>query len=126
MKAKHISNKVKKVDDKANKNASDILVFENRLRQKEDVVNEGETENSFRRGFYYYLQQSYLVYECKRYSFRTDKSNRLITWRSSGIHNFTANSDLKAIPNAQGLLPILENNGRMNLELTVIILNKLK
>ena len=45
-----------------------------------------------------------------------DKNNILIRWRSSGIYNFTANSDLKAFPNAQGLLPILENNGRMNLE----------
>ena len=31
-------------------------------------------------------------------------------------YNLLANSDLKAIPNAQGLLPILKNNGRMNLE----------
>ena len=78
--------------------------------------DEGERENSFTRGLYDYLQQSYLVYECKRHSSRTDKSNRLVSWRSSGIQNFSANSDLKAIPNAQRLLPVIENDGRMNVE----------
>ena len=36
LKAQHIADEVKKVDDKAKKNASDILVFESRLKQKED------------------------------------------------------------------------------------------
>ena len=116
LKSQHIADEVKKVDDKAMKNASDILGFESRLKQKEDIVDEGQRENSFARGFYYYLQQSYLVYECKQYFFRKNDNNRLITWRSSGVDNLSANSDLKAIPNAQGLLPIVENNGRMNVE----------
>ena len=42
-----------------------MLGFESRLKQKEDIVDEALRENSFNRGFYYYLQQSYLVYECK-------------------------------------------------------------
>ena len=51
LKAQHIADEVKKVDDKAKKNASDILAFENRLKQKEDTVNENERGISFNRGF---------------------------------------------------------------------------
>ena len=39
LKAQHIADEVKKVDDKAKKNARDILRFESRLKQKEDTVN---------------------------------------------------------------------------------------
>ena len=40
LKAQHISTEVKKIDDKTEKNASDILGFENRLKQKEDTLKE--------------------------------------------------------------------------------------
>ena len=59
LKAQHIADKVKKVDDKTKKNASDILKFESSLKQKEDIVDEGQRENSITRGFYRYLQQSH-------------------------------------------------------------------
>ena len=36
LKAQHIADEVKKVADKAKKNASNILAFESRLKQKED------------------------------------------------------------------------------------------
>ena len=110
--------KLEKVDDKTKKNASNILGFESRLKQKEDIVDEVQRENSFTRGFYYYLQQSYLVYECKTFSFKKDNNDndKLTTWKSTGIDNLSINSNIKAIPNAQGLLPILENNGRMNVK----------
>ena len=42
LKAQHIADEVKKVDDKTKKNACDILRFENRLKQKEDIVNENQ------------------------------------------------------------------------------------
>ena len=116
--------KLKDTSDTVTNNKSKYLLLDNELKKLKTFVGstagtkfvEGEREDSLTRGFYYYLQQSCLVYESKRHSFRTNKNNRLITWKSSGIYNFTANSDLKAIPNAQGLLPILENNCRMNLE----------
>ena len=76
LKNTHIADEVKKVDDKTKKNASDILGFENRLKQKEDIVDEVQRENSFARGFCYYLQQSYLVYECKNYSFKRNTSGK--------------------------------------------------
>ena len=49
LKAQHISAELKKIDDKTKKNASDILGFENRLKQKEDTLNEAQRENSFAR-----------------------------------------------------------------------------
>ena len=59
LKSQHIADEVKKVDDKTIKNASDILRFESRLKQKADIVDESQRVDSFTRGFYYYLQQSY-------------------------------------------------------------------
>ena len=117
LKAQHITDEVKKVDEKVKKNASDILGFEGRLKQKEYVVDEAQRENSFNGGFYYYcLEESYLVYKCKQYFFRSSSGNRITSWRASGIKNLSTNSDLKAIPKEQGLLPIAEDNGRMNVE----------
>ena len=53
LKAQHIATEEKSIDDKARKNASDILVFENRLKQKEDMVKENERGISFTRGFFF-------------------------------------------------------------------------
>ena len=39
LKSQHIATKVKTIDDKTKKNASDILSFESRLKQKEDIVD---------------------------------------------------------------------------------------
>ena len=69
LKAQNISTKVKKIDDKTNKNTSDILRFKNRLKQKEDIVDENQRGLSFNRGFFFYMDQSYLVYDCKIGSF---------------------------------------------------------
>ena len=63
---------------------SDILGFENRLKQKEDFADEGQGENSFARGFYYYLQQNYLVHECRYYSFKNNANNKITAWKSTG------------------------------------------
>ena len=40
LKSQQITTEVKTIDDKTNKNASDILGFESRLKQKEDIVDE--------------------------------------------------------------------------------------
>ena len=52
LKSQHIATKVKTIDDKTKKNASDILSFESRLKQKEDTINENERGISFNRGFF--------------------------------------------------------------------------
>ena len=44
LKSQHIATEVK-TDDKTKKNANDILGFESRLKQKEDIVDEVQREN---------------------------------------------------------------------------------
>ena len=65
LKSQYIATEVTSIDKKTKKYASDTLALENKLQQKEDTINENERELSFNRGFFYYLQQSYLVCECK-------------------------------------------------------------
>ena len=84
LKAQHIATKVKTIEDKTKKNANDILGFENRLKQKEDTVDKNQKELSFNRGFFYYLQQNYLVYECKVNSFFFN-GKKITNWMSTGI-----------------------------------------
>ena len=67
LKSQHIANEVKKIDDKTKKNASDILGFENRLKQKEDIVDKVQRENALINGRDYYLDKMYLLYECKAF-----------------------------------------------------------
>ena len=65
LKSQHIATEVTTIDNETKKNASDILALENKLQQKEDTINENERGNSFARGFFFYMDQSYLVYNCK-------------------------------------------------------------
>ena len=70
LKSQHIATEVKTIDDKTKKNASDILGFESRLKQKEDIVDEVQRENALTSGRDYYLDKTYLLYECKAFSFK--------------------------------------------------------
>ena len=79
LKSQHTANEVKTIDDKTKINASDILSFKSRLKQKEDTINENERGLSFNRGFFYYLQKNNLVYECKSSSFDTTTINKIST-----------------------------------------------
>ena len=67
LKSQHIATKVKTIDDKTKKNASDILGFKSRLKQKEDIVDEVQRENALTSGRDYYLDKMYLLYECKTF-----------------------------------------------------------
>ena len=96
LKAQRIKDEVKKVDDKVTKNSSDILGLENRLKQKEDIVDEVQRENSTDRGFRYYTDKSYLRYECKIGSF-SFSSGRISVWKSTGLFNFLGNSNLNPV-----------------------------
>ena len=85
LKSQHIATEVMGIDNKTKKNASDILALENKLKQKEDTINENERGLSFNRGFFFYKDQSYLVYNCKMGSFSfgltSKKYNRMeIDW----------------------------------------------
>ena len=59
LKSQHIATEVTGIDNKTKKNASDILALENKLKQKEDTINENERGLSFNRGFFFYKDQSY-------------------------------------------------------------------
>ena len=109
LKAQHIANEVKTIDDKTKKNASDILGFENRLKKKEDIVDENQREISFNRGFFYYLQQSYLVYECKVNSFPFN-NKKITNWWSTGIFNYSDYFSMNGIEDTKRNLSILKNN----------------
>ena len=112
LKAQHIADEVKKVDDKAKKNASDTLAFENRLKQKEDTVNENERGLTFNRGFFFYMDQSYLVYECKMglYQFTNGK---ISVWKCTGIFNYLHNSNMNAAGDSGNDFPDIKNDGRL-------------
>ena len=69
LKSQHIATEVTAVDNKTKKNASDILTLESKLQQKEDTINENEKGLSFNRGFFFYMDQIYLVYDSKLGSF---------------------------------------------------------
>ena len=112
LKSQHIATEVKSIDDKTKKNASDILAFEIRLKQKEDIVDENQRGLSFNRGFFYYIDQSYLVYECKMGSFNFT-GGKISTWKSTGIFNYLGNSNMNAVSDSGGDLPDLKNDGRM-------------
>ena len=108
LKAQHIATEVKTIDDGAKKNASDILAFENILKQKEDIVNENERVISFIRGFFVYIDQSDLVYDCKANSFNIN-SLKILTWKSTGVFNYSMN----AVGNLGREFPYLIDDGKL-------------
>ena len=114
LKAQQIATEVKTIDDKAKKNVSDILAFENRLKQKEDTVNENERGISFSRvSFFFYIDQSDLVYDCKANSFKIN-SSKILTWKSTGIFNYSDNyNNMNAVGNSKGQLPYLINDEKL-------------
>ena len=119
LKSQHIATEVTGIENKTKKNASDILALENKLKQKEDTINENERGLSFNRGFFFYKDQSYLKYECKIGSFGFGLTSRDISeWKSTGIYNYSSDSNMNAVANAKSILPNFKNNGRMHVHLT--------
>ena len=96
LKSQHIATEITSIDNKTKKNASDILALENKLTQKEDTINENERGLSFNRGFLFYIDQSYLVYNCKMGSFAFG-SKDILEWKSAGIYNYSSRSNMNAL-----------------------------
>ena len=117
LKSQHIATVVTSIDNKTKKNASNILALENKLQQKEDTINENERGNSFARGLFFYMDQSYLVYNCKIGSFRYT-TNRISAWKSAGTFNYCDNSNMNAVGDTSGNLPDLKHDGRMHVYLS--------
>ena len=116
LKSQHIATEVKTIDDKTKNNASDILSFESRLKQKEDIVDEVQRENALTSGRDYYLDKMYLLYECKAFSFKYT-NNKINLWKSNGINNYTSDSDIDAVSIGTTDLPSLVDNGRVSVKL---------
>ena len=111
LKRQNIANEVKTIDDKTKKNASDILGFESRLKQKEDIVDEVQRGNALMSGRDYYLDKMYLLYECKAFSFKYT-SGKINLWKSTGLNNYSRNSDMDAVSvTTTNLLPLIDNGG---------------
>ena len=116
LKSQHIATEVKTIDDKTKKNASDILSFESRLKQKEDIIEDVQRESALTNGRGYYYDKIYLLYECKAFSFKYT-SGKINSWKSTGINNYTKNSNMDAVSVATTSLPPLIDNGRMSVRL---------
>ena len=116
LKSQHIATEVKTIDDKTKKNSSDILGFESRLKQKEDIVDEVQRENALMSGRDYYLDKMYLLYECKAFSFKYT-SGKINLWKSTGVNNYSRDSDMDAVSVATTSLPSLIYNGRMSVRI---------
>ena len=117
LESQHIATEVTTIDKKTKKNASDILALENKLQEKEDTINENERGLSFSRGFVFYVDQSYLVYDCKMGSFNFT-AGKISTWKSTGIFNYYGNSNMNAVGDTSGNLSDLKNDGRMHVYLS--------
>ena len=119
LKSQNIATEVTGIDNKTKNNASDILELENKLKQKEDTINENERGLSFNRGFFFYKGQSYLVYDCKMGSFSFGLTSKDITeWKSTGIYNYSSDSNMNAIIDSGGYLPDIKNDGRIHVHLS--------
>ena len=116
LKSQHIATEVKTINDKTKKNVSDVSGFESRLKQKEDIVDEVQRENALTNGRDYYLDKMYLLYECKAFSFKYT-SGKINLWKSTGVNNYSKDSDMDAVSVATTSLPPLIDNGRMSVRL---------
>ena len=119
LKSQHIATEVMGIYNKTKKNASDILALKNKLQQKEYIINENERGLSFNRGFFFYKDQSYLTYECKMGSFGFGVTSRDISeWKSTGIYNYSSDSNMNAFANAKSNLTNLKKDGRIHVHLS--------
>ena len=113
--------KLKNISDRVTNNKSKDLLLDNELKKIKTLVDstakikfdEVQKENSFNRGFFYYLQQSYLVYDCKMDSFNFN-SKKITKWKSTGLFNYSDDSSMKGIEDTKTNLPELKNDERMH------------
>ena len=116
--------KLRNISDRATNNKSKDLLLDNELKKLKTLIDstakikfdEGQKENSFNRGFFYYLQQSYLVYECKMDSLNFN-SKKISEWKSTGIFIYSDDSSMKGVEDTKTKLPELKNDGRMHVYL---------
>ena len=108
LKSQYIATEVTSIDNKTKENAGDILALKNKLKQKEDTINENERELSIFRGFFFY----HLVYECKVGSFIFN-NKKISKWESTGVFNSSDYYSTNGIKNTKKEMPILKNDERL-------------
>ena len=86
LKSQHIATEVTGIYNKTKKKTSDILALKNELEKKEYAISENEIVISIFRGFFSYLQQNNLVYECNVNSFILN-NKKISKWESTGVLN---------------------------------------
>ena len=91
LKSQHIATEVKSIDDKIKKNASYILAFESRLKQKEDIIDDVQRDNALTGGRDCYRDMMYFLYECRTFIFNYT-NNKINQWKSTGLYNFNSDS----------------------------------
>ena len=116
LKSQHIATEVKTIDYKTKKNANDILGFESRLKQEEYIIDEVQRENALTSGRDYYFDKMYLLYEFKAFPFKYT-SGKINLWKSTGVNNYSRDSDMDAVSVTTTSLPPLIDNGRMSVRL---------
>ena len=112
LKTQHIAIEVTGIHNKTKKNANDILALKNELEKKEYAISENEIGITFNRGFFYYLQQSNLLYECKIHSFIFD-NKKILKWNSTGVLNISDYYSMNGIKDTKNETPILKNDEKM-------------
>ena len=119
LKSQHIATEVTIIDNKTKINSSDILKLEAKFDVNRDTINENERGLSFNTGFFFYKDKSYLVYDSKMGSFNFGITSKDISeWKSTGIDNYSSDSNMNAVVNAKSTLPNLKNYGRMHVHLS--------
>ena len=102
LKGQHISDEIKKVDDKVVKNISDILKYKTSIDHNKTVLDDLEREASYFRGKDYYLN-SWLLFKPTFSSFtRGTDSLYKEKWKSIGSND---KSELKAVKNTSNSAP---------------------
>ena len=117
--------KLKNIGDRVINNKSKDLLLDNELKKLKTLVgssakikfDEVQKGNAFNRGFFYYLQQSYLVYDCKMDSFQFT-AGKISTWKSTSTFYYLGNSNMNAVGDSKSVLPELKNDGRMHVSLS--------
>ena len=108
LKSQHIATEITGIDNKTKKNANDILALKNELEKKEYAISENGIGISIG-GFFSYLQQNNLFYECKVNSFIFN-NKKISKWESTGVLNRSDYYSMNGIKDTKNETPILKND----------------
>ena len=104
LKSQHVTDEVKKVEDKVNENKKEIV---------------------FVRGFFSYEYHSDLVYDCKLNLIKTH-SHGILEWKPKNIFHPSNKNVLNSVQNIKLISPNIKNDGKgLYVFLAVTIFNKI-